>query len=119
MVVAVTTDGVCEVEQFLAALPARAKAQFKSRFEHYCAVGYLRNPDQMRKLQCDEDKPPVHEMKIPDGPGYRLFGIVEDNLFVATHGAKKPKESTLKKHAKRARDAYRKGRETSEGRDRP
>ncbi|AXH48373.1 RelE-like toxin [Gordonia phage Floral] len=106
MVVAVVEEGACEVEQFLADLPERARAQFFVRFRMYCEHGRLRNPDQMRKLQVDTDRPPVHEIKVPDGPGYRLFGIEEAGKFVATHGAKKPKEKALRKHVNRARSTY-------------
>ncbi len=107
-IVAVVRNGVCEVEQFLSDLPARAKTQFKARFERYCQVGFLRNPDEMRRLQADSDRPHVHEIKVFDGPGYRLFGVVDGKVFVATHGVKKPKESDLKKHAKKAREEYQK-----------
>ncbi|MFL0158588.1 hypothetical protein [Mycobacteroides chelonae] len=105
-IVAVVRDGVCDVEQFLSALPDRAKAQFKARFERYCQVGHLRSPDEWRRLQADDERPLVYELKISHGPGYRLFGIVEGRVFVATHGVKKPKESDLKRHAKKAREVF-------------
>lgn len=107
MVIAVIRNGECEVDDFLSALPPRAKSQFQTRFERYCEVGFLRNPDQMRRIDVDERKPHVYEIKVPDGPGYRLFGIVEaSGLFVATHGAPKPKQSALKSHVTKSRDHY-------------
>jgi hypothetical protein len=105
-VVAVIRDGVCDVEGFLAALPERAYAQFRVRFERYCTVGFLRSPDHWRKLQVDKKQPDVWEMKVHVGPGYRLFGIVEGNTFVATHGSEKPKKNGLGRHVKRAREDY-------------
>lgn len=111
-VMAVVKDGECGVERFLADLPKRANAQFSVLFERYCAVGFLRSPDHWRRLQVDKKKPDVWEMKVHFNPGYRLYGVVEGNTFVATHGSEKPKKNALEQHVKRARDDYEQNRTT-------
>ncbi|MFW0790054.1 hypothetical protein [Gordonia sp. CPCC 205333] len=103
VIMGVTRDGKCEVEEFLAGLPPKAQDKFLALFERYCKIGYLRSPDVMRLIQAP-GAPPVHEIKVHWGPGYRLFGVVDGDAFVATHGARKPKK--LPSHVKRARDRY-------------
>ena len=35
----------------------------------------------------------VSEFKVPRGPGFRIFAVLEKDTYVLTHGCKKPKKN--------------------------
>lgn len=107
--------GRCEAEVWLETLVDRAKAQFMARFERLAEIGFLRSPEEMRELQCGSGEK-VHEIKVPFGPGYRLYVIRTGRDWLATHGTKKPREAKVCAEATRAREIFRSDRERQEGR---
>lgn len=100
---AVIEGGVCEAEDFLAALGPRQQAQFQARIERLTEIGFLRSPEEMRQLRVDGD-PPIHEIKVHAGPGYRLYVVRYGTDWVATHGREKPKGKKVPAEVKRARE---------------
>ncbi|MBS9534345.1 hypothetical protein KIH27_12190 [Mycobacterium sp. M1] len=111
---AIGPTGGCEAEAWLAALADRAKAQFLARFERLAEIGFLRSPEEMRELQCGSGEK-VHEIKVPFGPGYRLYVIRVGRDWLATHGTTKPRDARVCTEATRARDIYRSYRERKAG----
>lgn len=59
----------------------------------------------MRELQCGSGEK-VHEIKVPSGPGYRLYVIRSGPDWLATHGSKKPRKSKVCAEASRAREIH-------------
>lgn len=98
----VDEGGVCEAEDFLRALDMPAQTKFQARFERLTAVGYLRSPDEMRRLQV-AGSPEVQEIKVNHGPGYRLYVIRHGLDWLATHGAKRPKDKNVPTEVAKAR----------------
>lgn len=98
-----TPGGESEARNFLASLDQIPQVQFQARFERLTAIGYLRSPDEMRELHI-AGQPPVHEIKTRSG--YRLYVIRKGSNWIATHGAKKPKDKQVGKQVQRARDIY-------------
>lgn len=101
----VTSEDLCPADDFLASLRDRAQAQFKARFEAYAAVGHLRAPEFYRVLR-PAGEPTVAEIKIHDGPGYRLYVIRQGLNLVATHGGAKPKKNRVSREVELARAMY-------------
>lgn len=108
-------DGICASYAYIASLNAADQAQFKSKFERYTQVGYLKSPDEMRILSEGADVTVrVHEIKTRNG--HRLFGVQEGSRFVASHGARKPKRKAVNGHVQRARSAYEEAKSREEAR---
>lgn len=101
----VDEGGVCDAEIWLAGLPVAPQTQFKARFERLTVHGRLGGYDQMHQLECPGE-PPVTEIKVHHGPGYRLYVIREGRDWVATHGCKKPKDKKVCTEATRARNIF-------------
>jgi putative component of toxin-antitoxin plasmid stabilization module len=95
----------CPSEDFLAGLNTAGQTQFKARFERLTQIGYLRNPDQMRPLHV-AGEPKVWEIKVPDGPGRRLYVVRVQMTWVATHGSDKPSEKLVSNEVHRARTIF-------------
>jgi putative component of toxin-antitoxin plasmid stabilization module len=104
-VLALRNDDHCPAEVFLKDLDSRAQSAFQAKLEHLCDIGYLRAPEHMRELHVP-GAPPVFEIKIDNGPGYRLYVIRCGRDWVATHGERKPKDKQIKVNVRKARQAF-------------
>ncbi|MFF0490814.1 hypothetical protein ACFYTQ_17480 [Nocardia sp. NPDC004068] len=91
--------GACRARDWLASCDERTKAQFYVRFERLTTIGYLRSPEEMRRLHCPVS-PSVSEIKTRSG--HRLYVIREGNDWIATHGARKPPDRKVCEQAARA-----------------
>jgi len=98
-------DGVCEVEVFMASLPAKARLDFEKIMSRLAEFGRITNTEMFRRLQAP-GQPTVWEMKSHEGRGYRLFCIQERSDWWATHGRKKPKPKQVLDEVKRAREIF-------------
>lgn len=98
-------DETCPSEDFLKGLNTAAQTQFQARFERLTQIGYLRNPDQMRQLHVPGE-PKVWEIKVPTGPGWRLYVVHAQTIWVATHGSAKPSKNRVPNEVDRARDIF-------------
>jgi putative component of toxin-antitoxin plasmid stabilization module len=98
---AVVLGGVCDVEDWLAALDARAQAAFRARFEHLTQIGHLRSPEAWRFLGNG-----VYEIKVHTGPGYRLYMLRDGADWIATHGRRKPKDRKISAEVAQALHIY-------------
>jgi hypothetical protein len=102
----VNEDGVCGAEEWLAGLSTGAQGQFMACFEQLTAVGFLRGEERMHPTK-GSGAPVVQEIKVHDGPGYRLYVIKQGRDWVATHGCKKPRNNKqVAREAKKARDIF-------------
>lgn len=104
----VLPNGTCPAFDFLSGLATPVQTRFRALLERLCDVGFLRAPETMRRLEVAGD-PRVHEIKVHNGPGYRLYVVQEHRLWIATHGVKKPKDSRVASEVERARVIYREG----------
>lgn len=108
---AIRKDGSCPSEDFLRGLESLGQAQFKTRFERLTTLGHLRSPEHYRPLQVP-GTPRVWEIKISAGKGLRLYVVphhmtlADDRLWVATHGAPKPKDKQVPAQVHLARTIY-------------
>lgn len=98
-------SGECPAEDFLAGLDSQAQTQFKARFEQLTSVGYLRNPDQYRRLEV-KGEPMVYEIKAHCGPGWRLYVVQVGKTWIATHGCQKPKDRRVPNEVEKARKIF-------------
>jgi hypothetical protein len=96
-------DGSCDAKAWLAGLPQQAQIQFQARFERLCEVGFLRSPEEMRRLDCPGD-PKVFEIKVKSG--YRLYVVLEGKDWLATHGVKRPKDKHVCRQAMKTRTVH-------------
>jgi putative component of toxin-antitoxin plasmid stabilization module len=87
-------------------LDAREQARFRALLERLCSVGFLRAPEDMRRLEVAGD-PSVSEVKVHSGPGYRLYLVPEHRRWIATHGCKKPKDKLVARQVTKSRKMYR------------
>lgn len=88
VVAVVRVDGSCPAREFLDEVRV---AQLETRIEFLCATGTLKTPEYFRRLDVDDKKPPVWEIKADKGPGYRLYGVRLGPKLVLTHGTTKKK----------------------------
>ncbi|KHL19589.1 UNVERIFIED_CONTAM: hypothetical protein LK11_00825 [Mumia flava] len=100
------SKGRCPAREFLARLDKQAKGQFRAAFQRLVTTGTLKSPERYRRLEVP-GKPPVFEIKAPAGPGWRLYVIREGDIWIATHGAKKPSDRKVAREADRARTMHR------------
>lgn len=95
-------DGSCPAGEFFDGLDARAKAKMSGVMERLAAVGKIANSEAMHKVSSPGSA--VYELKVHDGPGYRMYGCYRGkNRFLVTHGRKKPSNKEVAGEAKRAR----------------
>jgi putative component of toxin-antitoxin plasmid stabilization module len=99
-------DGTCPSEVFLTKLGAPEQTAFRARLERLTTVGYLRSPEQFRRLNVPGE-PSVSEIKVDKGPGWRLYVVTITGEWVATHGGKKPKDKRVPAEADKARQIFR------------
>lgn len=97
----VKDDGSCPATDYMEKV--RCKAKFEARFKRLGAFGWLRSPEHMRKIKDSDD---VWEIKVSDGPGRRVYGCFEGNVFVITHGRNKPPDKKVAGEAKKARRTF-------------
>lgn len=83
-------------------------AQFKAALDRLADVGFLRTTERMRKIN-DSGDPPVFEVKVHVGPGYRLYCIQRNRRYYATHGGPKVSRRQLMNEVKRAREIFEEG----------
>lgn len=88
VVAVVKADGSCPAKEFLDEVRV---AQLEVRIESFCAMGTLRTPELFRRLDVDDKKPAVWEIKADKGPGYRLYGVRQGPKLILTHGTTKRK----------------------------
>jgi putative component of toxin-antitoxin plasmid stabilization module len=103
-------DGTVPAIDFLDRLDLRSQAQFDVRVERLAEEGWITNSTQFKVLK-HPGKPPVAEIKLTPGPGYRFYCVQERGTWYVTHGAKKPKDNRVPHEVARARTMFlRKGR---------
>lgn len=104
VVAVIRADGSCPAKEFLDEVKI---AQLEMRIESFCAMGTLRTPEAFRRLDVDDRKPAIWEIKSDKGPGYRLYGVRLGQRFVATHGTPKRKGTrAVRIEVERARTIY-------------
>lgn len=104
VVAVVRADGSCPAKEFLDEVRV---AQLEMRIEFLCATGTLKTPEAFRRLDVDDKKPVVWEIKADKGPGYRLYGVRLGPKLVLTHGTTKRKgTSALKAEVVKARAIF-------------
>jgi hypothetical protein len=97
--------GTCLAREFLAGLGSREQARFAALLERLTLIGYLRAPEEMRRLEVSGD-PAVYEIKAHTGPGFRLYVVHGHRQWVATHGSKKLKDKAVPGEVARGRAMY-------------
>jgi putative component of toxin-antitoxin plasmid stabilization module len=90
----VLESGACPTLDFLNDLSPKASTKMKATIEKLIQDGQITNREIFRKLQID-GQPAVWEMKVHEGPGYRLFCIQSGTDWYATHGCRKPSDRRL------------------------
>lgn len=97
-------DGSCPSLDWLTGLTRQGQAGMKARLDRLAATGNQKTPENFRKVSTS-GQPVVFEVKHT-AENIRLFVIKGQNVYYATHGAKKPKKNQLPREVQRARDLY-------------
>lgn len=95
-----------EAEAFLLQLESRHQARFRKYFVYLKEGKQIKSPVNMRHIKGVRDptggNAEVHELKVHDAGGLRLYVVKFQNRWYATHGRKKPKDKDVPKEAKKA-----------------
>jgi putative component of toxin-antitoxin plasmid stabilization module len=107
-------DGREPAKEFFYSLSEDDQDCFDGLFEWICDHGLIRN-DQKFQPRVGEVKFihkgtrkdfAVSEFKNQDGPGYRIFAVLEKHVYVLTHGCTKPKAKQFNAEIARAERYY-------------
>ncbi|PPF39991.1 type II toxin-antitoxin system RelE/ParE family toxin [Pseudoclavibacter sp. AY1H1] len=101
------TDGRDFVEEFLEALEPRERAKIYAYFEWLRDGHRIKSPENMRHIKDVHDPTgcgaQVHELKLHQNGGRRLYVVKFENRWYATHGVlRKPPDKKVRTEALKA-----------------
>lgn len=101
--------GKDEARDFLLSLSVLNRARFDRHLRKLNSGIHIQSPQLMRFLSSDDPHglgAQVHELKVHDGPGYRIYIVKYQGKWYLTHGGKKPKKNKVSTQISRAFDIF-------------
>lgn len=98
-VVLLVTGGRDDAESFLLSCEKRVQSRFRRYLERLRDGHLLQSPEFIRHLETVDagscKGAQVFELKVHEGPGWRLYIIRFGDKWYVTHGRKKPKDKLV------------------------
>lgn len=107
-------DGSEPAKEFFYSLSEDDQDCFDGLFEWICEHGLIRNDQKFHprvgEIKCIHKGTPkeftASEFKNHNGPGYRIFAVLEKHVYILTHGCTKPKDKQFATEIARAQRCY-------------